>query len=418
MGTGWAKTGEPCGRCSQHPQRRAKCNCSGDIPSGTKSQTAVVTRYAKKPARPQPDRNAERKAELDEIYGLLDKGFCTPQSSWAEQREGIARMIGASAPWSDNNTTIVILSRHGQLIRHYLKHPEELPEGKRPGTQALDEVNPKVNTYGGWEELGWQVRKGQKAHLIAIPTLGKKRDKSGEVQVNDDGEEITYMRFTWKPVAFTLDQCDRIPGTEPIPMVSTNQDPEDVLARTEELAKKFGYKISRQSQDTAIGSMNPASKEIWSDPNITDPMRRALVHIHELAHVVDVENSGLTPSEFLSKYHLDRRFRAHAEMVAESTAGAIGQRLFGQESEEFSKSYLGFWADSSHIAHDETDALSQGAPTGTIAEIGNRATVALGAIWEGLGYDDPVKRQLTEAKDAAAKKRPPPKKRKQRKRKS
>ena len=64
-----------------------------------------------------------------------------------------------------------------------------------------------INTYPGWQALGRQVRKGEKALTLCMPLVAKKKDDSGEPQ-----QFITA--FVYKPRWFVLAQTDG----EPVPM--------------------------------------------------------------------------------------------------------------------------------------------------------------------------------------------------------
>ena len=77
-----------------------------------------------------------------------------------------------------------------------------------------------LNTYKGWQQLGRQVRKGEKAIVLCMPLAYKKRlrqeaenpDESGTTQSGQHEkavcDEITRYRFALRPYWFVLTQTD------------------------------------------------------------------------------------------------------------------------------------------------------------------------------------------------------------------
>src|SRR6185503_9619026 len=65
-----------------------------------------------------------------------------------------------------------------------------------------------INTYQGWQSLGRQVKKGEKAIWLCMPLTCKKENEAGE-------KETVITNFVWKPRWFTLAQTEGEP-IEPI----------------------------------------------------------------------------------------------------------------------------------------------------------------------------------------------------------
>ena len=76
-----------------------------------------------------------------------------------------------------------------------------------------------LNTYKGWQQLGRQVRKGEKAIVLCMPLAYKKRvrqeiqdpEESGTDQPAQNEnvcDEITRYRFALRPYWFVLPQTD------------------------------------------------------------------------------------------------------------------------------------------------------------------------------------------------------------------
>jgi hypothetical protein len=67
-----------------------------------------------------------------------------------------------------------------------------------------------INTYPGWQKLGRQVKKGQKAIWLCMPLTRRVKDEA------NGAEETIIVTFAWKPHWFVLSQTEG----EPIAMPS------------------------------------------------------------------------------------------------------------------------------------------------------------------------------------------------------
>ena len=86
-----------------------------------------------------------------------------------------------------------------------------------------------LNTYKGWQKLGRQVKKGEKAIVLCMPFAYKKRihEASSDQEIPDTNEsqsspessdEITHYRFALRPYWFVLAQTDgEAPFTPEVP---------------------------------------------------------------------------------------------------------------------------------------------------------------------------------------------------------
>ena len=99
----------------------------------------------------------------------------------------------------------IILRESLELLKKGILKPTgrmmvvELPDGS---TQQIPEVEP-IHTYNGWKELGYQVRKGQKAK--AAFTIWKYSGKKDE----ETGEQGDGHCFLKKSFWFTMDQVEK-----------------------------------------------------------------------------------------------------------------------------------------------------------------------------------------------------------------
>lgn len=84
------------------------------------------------------------------------------------------------------------------------KAVQELPDG----TRIEIELPETIHTYNGWKELGFQVRKGQKAK--ASFTIWKYAGKKALNEETGEMEEIDGKCFPKKSFWFTADQVEKI----------------------------------------------------------------------------------------------------------------------------------------------------------------------------------------------------------------
>lgn len=81
---------------------------------------------------------------------------------------------------------------------------QELPDGSKV---ELPEPEP-IHTYNGWKELGYQVKRGQKAK--ASFTIWKYAGKKALNEETGEMEEIDGKCFPKKSFWFTADQVEKI----------------------------------------------------------------------------------------------------------------------------------------------------------------------------------------------------------------
>lgn len=100
----------------------------------------------------------------------------------------------------------IILRQSLELMKQGVLKPtgrvftQELPDGTKV---ELPEPEP-IHTYNGWKELGYQVKRGQKA--VASFPIWKYSSKKDE----ESGEEIGGKCFQKKAFWFTFEQVEKI----------------------------------------------------------------------------------------------------------------------------------------------------------------------------------------------------------------
>jgi len=134
-----------------------------------------------------------------------------------------------------------------------------------------------INTYAGWQALGRQVRKGEKAFVLCQPITATRR-QSTDAEAADDAEAPdVYTFFQWRPRWFVLAQTDAINGKEYTPPILPGWDRAralEVLGVREERFTHF---------DGNVQGYSTAGRVLAISPVAAHPERTLL---HELGHIV------------------------------------------------------------------------------------------------------------------------------------
>ena len=149
----------------------------------------------------------------------------------ANEKQTTIRFGNRETTWSDLLRDAV--STPGKLLEAYSAfHNFSVGNSLLALFQCYDRgITPgPLNTYKGWQQLGRQVRKGEKAIVLCMPLAYKRRvhekihnlEQSGTSQpVQDEKDacnEITRYRFALRPYWFVLAQTDgEAPFTLSIP---------------------------------------------------------------------------------------------------------------------------------------------------------------------------------------------------------
>lgn len=210
--------------------------------------------------------------------------------------------------------------------------------------------------YNRWQDLGRQVRKGEKSIAILAPIVRKRVDDAGE-------ETKAVVGFRGASV-FDVAQTDGEPlPTPPAPILLTgSQDAaEAVWANLSTYAASIGALVSLVPSEElcgAMGSYTRGSCEIKVRDDV-EPLQRVKTGIHELAHHVLHGKSEQLPETHVR------------ELEAETAAFLVADAL-GLDTSSYSFHYLAHWA-----AEDPKALMATG----------NRAIAASDAILQALGVD-------------------------------
>ncbi len=213
-----------------------------------------------------------------------------------------------------------------------------------------------INTYAGWQTLGRQVRKGQRAIWLCQPLTCKRRGDDAD----DEGD--VYTRFVWKPRWFVLAQTDGADYTRPAPPCWDAARCLATLGVREEPFTQLDGNCQGYSKPGRILALNPVAAH---------PERTLL---HELAHIV--------LGHLDAACELPRATReVEAEVVAYLGADALG--LGGAaESRGYIQHYLASGgtldeATAARVQDDRSD--SEGRAAGGAAGRGPGRVVGRGA---------------------------------------
>lgn len=189
-----------------------------------------------------------------------------------------------------------------------------------------------VAGYRKWENLGRQVRKGEKA----IKIFGYRTYTT--TKENQDGEETT-TKHTYYPIVnvFDVSQTDVIDGhNATLPALLTGDDEHSIYTRAEAYAQKLGWTVDKTPIPGATNGYTTldGSYTIAIDSSLSDA-QAAKTLLHELAHVILHTKDGKALSA-------DMR-RGVREVEAESTAYVVAG-LLGLDTENYTVGYVASWA--------------------------------------------------------------------------
>lgn len=189
----------------------------------------------------------------------------------------------------------------------------------------------RIAGFRKWQELGRQVRKGERAVRILAPHTAKRTNA-------DTGEEETHTYFRAVPV-FDVGQTDG----EPLPEIPceplTGDSHAAMLPRLERFAKSIGWTVESGDTGDADGWANPSEQRIRLSTMLGEPNRRVRTLVHELVHAL-----GVRYGEY---------GREVAEVLTE-TAAFVACRSLGLDTAGMSVPYVAGWGES-----DDLDAIRE-----------------------------------------------------------
>lgn len=193
----------------------------------------------------------------------------------------------------------------------------------------------RVAGFRKWQELGRQVRKGEKS----IKIFGYSTKKVTEENENGDEVEKTITRFPILSV-FDISQTDPIEGAdqpEEIARRLEGTDEYQLYERTAAHLAANGWTIDRDDLGSHVNGYTTAdgTHRVVVDENLSDA-QAAKTMLHEAAHVT-LNHHTLPDSAYVTH-------RGACEVEAESVAHVVAG-LAGLDTSAYSVGYVTGWAD-------------------------------------------------------------------------
>jgi antirestriction protein ArdC len=140
----------------------------------------------------------------------------------------------------------------------------------------------QVAGFKAWQQLGRQVRKGEKAIRILAPMVVKEHDANG----SETGDTFTLFRAV--PV-FDVSQTDGEPLAQPPREPITGDSHAAHISQLERFAQSIGFDVAREDLPEGCGGYcNAAAKRIVIATHNDSGNAVVRVLVHELAHALGV----------------------------------------------------------------------------------------------------------------------------------
>jgi antirestriction protein ArdC len=198
----------------------------------------------------------------------------------------------------------------------------------------------RVAGYRKWQELGRQVKKGEKGITILVPHKWKVPAET------EEDEERVLVRGFGTGTVFDIAATDGPPLPEP-PPVEPIAGASDVgmrlFADLLDYLETEGVPVSREVLPRGNGYWEPSSRRIALGLHVEgDQQTKTLAH--ETAH-------------FVADHHLDMA-KEDVETVAESAAFVVLQH-YGIDSSGYSFGYVARWARDRQVLKRNLDAIQR-----------------------------------------------------------
>ena len=146
--------------------------------------------------------------------------------------------------------------------------------------------------FKAWLELGYCVRKGERAIRILDPMKVALADNDPAAQ-EDAGEDERARVFFWAVPVFDHSQVDPLPDRDPAPLEPpsepiTGDSHAHLIAPLDALAGELGYRVQERDDTGAAGGWcDPENKLIVIDASLA-ANAKVRVRVHELAHALGI----------------------------------------------------------------------------------------------------------------------------------
>lgn len=188
----------------------------------------------------------------------------------------------------------------------------------------------RVAGYRTWQELGRQVRRGEKGMTVIVPLKRKARLDDPQT-----GEEVTVtsVRGFGTGNVFDISQTEGKPLAEPPDCVAIRESTEpgrELYTRLQSWLSRQGVEVTEREVPGAWGSYSPGSRDITVHPRIAGTDQGVKTLAHEAAHYAAGHVVGMDEREI--------------EPVAEGAAYAVLSR-YSLDSGSYSFAYVARWAE-------------------------------------------------------------------------
>lgn len=184
----------------------------------------------------------------------------------------------------------------------------------------------RVAGFRKWQELGRQVRKGEKSIRILAPHTFKVEDQ-------DTGDVAERVYFRAVPV-FDVAQTDGEPLPEPPCEPLTGDSHADLLPRLERFAESIGWTVEYGETGHADGYAAPAEQRIRISSELVEPNRRVRTLVHEIVHALGIG------------------YKEHGREVAEvltETAAFVACRSLELDTSGMAVPYVASWGEDGDL---------------------------------------------------------------------
>jgi len=246
------------------------------------------------------DKRDERLEEMHEALVAKTNALVTSEG-WIEYLKFAARF----RQYSFNNTLLILI---------------QCPTATR------------VASYRKWQELGRQVRKGERGLQIFAPMMRKQKDeKTGE-----DKQVLTGFRLV---STFDVSQTegDALPEDPSRPVLLDGEAPAGLFDSLAEIVANHGYSLRfGPAEHGENGYTRPSDKVIQITEGLS-AAQTAKTLVHEVAHMLlHTDDKELTHDALLH--------RNVAEIEAESVAHIVAM-AHGLATEDYSVPYVAGWSN-------------------------------------------------------------------------
>jgi antirestriction protein ArdC len=145
--------------------------------------------------------------------------------------------------------------------------------------------------FRAWIELGYCVRKGERAIRILAPQTV--RIRTGEAAEDGDGGEETRVFFRTVAV-FDRSQVDPLPDRDQVPLEPPSElvdgdSHAHLIPSLECLADQLGYRVRYRSDTGTAGGWCDAERHVIVVTSGAPPNAKVRILVHELAHAVGID---------------------------------------------------------------------------------------------------------------------------------